>query len=175
MADKIIITHPFSPVYNAQSKILILGTMASPKSREYGFFYGHPQNNFWRVLFYVLNTELPENIPENIPKNIEEKKKLLIENKIAVWDVLHSCEISGADDNSIKNPVVNDFTEIIANSKVKYIFTTGKKATELYNKLCYAKTNIKAVYLPSTSPANRKYHNFDSLVKEYSIIKEFLI
>ena len=78
------ITHPFEPVYNSQSKILILGTMASPKSREYGFFYGHPQNNFWRVLANIFDAKLPD--------SIEDKKKFLLENKIAVWDVLHSCE-----------------------------------------------------------------------------------
>ena len=160
------ITHPFAPVYDAQSKILILGTMASPKSREYGFFYGHPQNSFWRVLAEVMIAKLPD--------SIEEKKKFLLENKIAVWDVLQSCEISGADDGSIKNPVVNDFTKIIADSEIKTVFTTGKKATDLYNRHCAAKTNTPAIYLPSTSSANRKYHNFDSLVKEYSIIKQYL-
>jgi len=160
------ITHPFEPVYNAQSKILILGTMASPKSREYGFFYGHPQNNFWRVLAEVMNARLPD--------SIDAKKKFLLENKIAVWDVLHSCEISGADDGSIKNPVVNDFTEIFAKSKIKAVFTTGAKATGLYNKYCAGKTGFPAVYLPSTSPANRKHYDFDGLVKEYSIIKDYL-
>ena len=160
------ITHPFEAVYDAQSKILILGTMASPKSREYGFFYGHPQNNFWRVLSKVMTARLLD--------SIEEKKKFLLGNNIAVWDVLHSCEISGADDSSIKNPVVNDFTEILAKSKIKAVFTTGAKATELYKKYCAEKTGIPAVYLPSTSPANRKYYNFDGLVKEYGIIKNFL-
>ena len=160
------ITHPFEPVYNAQSKILILGTMASPKSREYGFFYGHPQNNFWRVLANIFDVKLPD--------SIDDKKKFLLENKIAVWDVLHSCEISGADDGSIKNPVVNDFTEILANSKIKSIFTTGVTATKLYDKHCAEKTGIPAFYLPSTSPANRKYYNFDGLAKEYKIIKKYL-
>ena len=162
----ITITHPFGPVYDAQSKILILGTMASPKSREYGFFYGHPQNNFWRVLANVMTARLPD--------SIEEKKKFLLENNIAVWDVLHSCEISGADDSSIKNPVVNNFAEILAKSKIKTIFTTGAKATELYKRYCTKNTEIPTKYLPSTSPANRKYYNFDGLVKEYSIIKNYL-
>ena len=159
------ITHPFEPVYDSQSKILILGTMASPKSREYGFFYGHPQNNFWRVLANIFEVDLPN--------SIEDKKKFLLKNKIAVWDVLHSCEISGADDNSIKNPVVNDFSEILANSKIKTVFTTGMTATKLYTKYCEEKTKISTIYLPSTSPANRKYYNFESLVKEYNIIKKY--
>jgi hypoxanthine-DNA glycosylase len=160
------ITHPFEPVYDEQSKILILGTMASPKSREYGFFYGHPQNNFWRVLANIFNVQLPD--------TIDDKKKFLLDNHIAVWDVLHSCEISGADDNSIKNPVVNDFTEILAKSKIKTVFTTGMTAKKLFNKHCAVNTGMTAIYLPSTSPANRKYFNFDSLVKEYKKIKEFL-
>jgi hypoxanthine-DNA glycosylase len=160
------ITHPFEPVYDAQSKILILGTMASPKSREYGFFYGHPQNSFWRVLAHIFDVKMPE--------SIEDKKRFLLENKIALWDVLHSCEITGADDSSIKNPVVNDFSDIIAGSEIKNIFTTGKTATKLYEKYCFKDTRIPALYLPSTSPANRKYYNFDKLCGEYKIIKYFV-
>ena len=162
--ELITITHPFEPVYDFNSKILILGTMASPKSREYGFFYGHPQNNFWRVLANIFNVKLLD--------SIEEKTKFLLENNIAVWDVLHSCQISGADDSSIKNPVVNDFTEILANSKIKTIFTTGMTATKIYNKYCAEKTGIPAIYLPSTSSANRKYYDFETLVKKYQIIKK---
>jgi len=161
------IAHPFEPVYDSQSKILILGTMASPKSREYGFFYGHPQNNFWRVLANIFDVKLFE--------TIDEKKKFLLDHHIAVWDVLYSCEISGADDGSIKNPVVNDFTEMIINSQINTIFTTGITATKLYNKYCAEKTGIFPIYLPSTSPANRKYYNFETLLKEYNIIKNYLI
>lgn len=160
------ITHPFKPVYNTQSKILILGTIASPKSREYGFFYGHPQNSFWKVLANIFDVQMP--------KSIEDKKCFLLKNKIAVWDVLLSCEIIGADDNSIKNPAVNDFSNILRNSEIKHIFTTGKTATKLYEKYCFENTQIPAVYLPSTSPANRKYYNFDKLCDEYKIIKDLL-
>ena len=160
------ITHPFNPVYNKQSKILILGTMASPKSREYGFFYGHPQNNFWRVLAVVFGVE-----PLS---TIENKKEFLLEHNIAVWDVLHSCQISKADDGSIKNPVVNYFTGILSESDIKTVFTTGTAATKIYNKYCAEKTGITAIYLPSTSPANRRYYDFDLLVKEYSVIKQYL-
>jgi hypoxanthine-DNA glycosylase len=165
------ITHPFGPVYNAQSKILILGTMASPKSREYGFFYGHPQNSFWRVLASIFDVKTSASTSF---ESIEAKKIFLLENKIAVWDVLHSCEIIGADDSSIKNPVANDFSEILAGADIKNIFTTGKTATKLYTQYCYKDTQIPAVYLPSTSPANRKYYNFDKLCDEYKIIKDFL-
>ena len=158
------IIHPFKPVYNAESKILILGTMASPKSCEYGFFYGHPQNLFWKVLAHIFDA--------NFPESIEDKRLFLLANKIAVWDVLHSCEITGADDNSIKNPVVNDFSAILAESQINKIFTTGKTATKLYDKYCFKDTQIPAVYLPSTSPANRKYYNFDKLCDEYKKIRE---
>jgi len=170
--EYITITHPFAPVYDANSKILILGTMASPKSREYGFFYGHPQNNFWRVLANIFDY-VGDGVLD-VPRTVEEKRKFLLDNNIAVWDVLHSCQISGADDSSIKNPVVNDFSEILANSKIKTVFTTGMTATKLYNKHCAEKTGIPAIYLPSTSSANRKYYNFDALINEYNIIKKFL-
>ena len=166
MNKSIKIIHPFAPVYNAESKILILGTIASPKSREYGFFYGHPQNSFWRVLANIFDIAFPE--------SIEDKTRFLLENKIALWDVLHSCEITGADDNSIKNPVVNNFSEILNGSEIKNIFTTGKTATRLYDKYCFKDTNIPAFYLPSTSAANRKYYNFDKLCEEYKIIKKLL-
>lgn len=164
--ELLTITHPFEPVYNAKSKILILGTMPSPKSREYGFFYGHPQNNFWRVLAKIFDV--------NLPYSIEDKKKFLLENNIALWDVLQSCQISGAEDGSIKNPVVNDFTQILKESEIKSVFATGVAAAKIYNKYCAEKNGISAIYLPSTSPANRKYYNFESLVKEYGIIKLYL-
>ena len=161
-----IISHPFEPIYDKNSKILVLGTMASPKSREFGFYYGHPQNNFWSVTAAVLDL--------CIPRTINEKKDFLLKNNIAVWDVLKSCKISGADDSSIKEPVVHDFTEILLKSDIKAIFTTGMTATKLYKKYCYEKTLMPSIYLPSTSPANRKYFNFDKLVNEYKIIVDYI-
>lgn len=160
------IVHPFAPIYDSRSKILILGTIPSPKSREAYFYYGHPQNNFWRVLAAVLNT--------SVPCSIQEKKALLLDNKIALWDVLHSCDISGADDGSIKNPVPNDFSEVLRGSQISAVFANGTKAAKLYMDSCYKKTGLRAVCLPSTSPANRRYYNFDKLVSEYMVIKEFL-
>lgn len=154
--------HPFEPVYDKNSKVLILGTMASPKSREFGFYYGHPQNNFWRVTASVFNSY--------IPRTIDEKREFLLKNNIAVWDTLKSCQIAGADDSSIKNPVVNDFSDILSTSNIKAIFTTGMTATKIYKKYCYEKTLIPSIYLPSTSPANRKYYTFDKLIQEYSVI-----
>ena len=140
------ISHEFGPVYDENSEILILGSFPSVKSREMQFYYGHPQNRFWKVLANILNTELPV--------SIEEKKELLLENHIALWDVIESCSIIGSSDTSIKDVVVNDFSRILAESKVKRIYVNGTKAYELYHRYAEKQTGIKAVKLPSTSPAN---------------------
>ena len=110
------------------------------------FYYGHPQNRFWRVLAFLLN--------EDFPNTIEEKKQILLKNHIAVWDVIASCSISGSSDTSIKDVIVNDFTDILQNSKIEKIFVNGTKAYELYCKYAENQTGIKAIKLPSTSPAN---------------------
>ena len=140
------ITHTINPIYNKNSKILILGTMPSPKSREIGFYYSHPQNRFWKTIAEVLTVDCPI--------TIEEKIDFLHTHHIALWDVLASCKISGADDSSIKDAVVNDFTEIFRTANIKAVFTTGKKATDLFAKHCEKKYGYKPIYLPSTSPAN---------------------
>ena len=140
------IMHTFQPIYNAQSKILILGSFPSVKSRENQFYYGHPQNRFWKVLAYMLEAD--------VPQTVEEKKKLLLDNKIAIWDVIESCTIQGSSDTSIRDVVVNDFSVILENSKIEKIYVNGTKAYELYHKYAEKKTGIKAVKLPSTSPAN---------------------
>lgn len=160
-----IVVHPIQPVYDPDSKVLILGSMPSPKSRETGFFYGHPQNRFWRVMTMLLNEEYPE--------SIQDKQKLLHQNHIALWDVLASCEIDGADDNSIRKPVPNPVEQIIAGSKIEAVFTTGKKAFTLYQKLCFPITLWEAVSLPSPSPANCRIP-FDELCRAYQIILPFL-
>ncbi len=157
------ITHPFAPIYNSESKILILGTIPSVKSREVSFYYGHPQNRFWHLLSMVFN--------EPIEDNEEAKISFLLNHKIALFDVLKSCDITSSSDSSIKNPIPNDFTDIINNSHIDTIFTTGKKAYDLYNKYCYPKTNIKAILLPSPSPANCKF-SIEELSTYYKIIKE---
>lgn len=140
------ISHTFEPVYNEASEILILGSFPSVKSRENHFYYGHPQNRFWKVLANILNVEVPETIPE--------KKQMLLEHHIAVWDVIESCTILGSSDTSIKDVVVNDFTEILAKSNITKIYVNGTKAYDLYQKYAEKKTGIKAIKLPSTSPAN---------------------
>ena len=150
--------HTFDPVFNEESKILILGSFPSVKSRENQFFYGHPQNRFWKVMANVLNWEVPE--------TIEEKKEMLLTNHVAVWDVIASCSIIGSSDTSIKDVVVNDFSRILENSKVEHIYVNGGKAYELYHKYAEKITGMKAVKLPSTSPANAAW-NLEKLQKAW--------
>ena len=150
--------HTFDPVFNEESKILILGSFPSVKSRENQFFYGHPQNRFWKVMANVLNWEVPE--------TIEEKKEMLLTNHVAVWDVIASCSIIGSSDTSIKDVVVNDFSRILENSKVENIYVNGGKAYELYHKYAEEITGMKAVKLPSTSPANAAW-NLEKLQKAW--------
>lgn len=140
------ISHEFPPVYDVNSKILILGSFPSVKSREMQFYYGHPQNRFWKVLAAVLGDE--------IPTTIEEKKSFLLKHHIAVWDVIDRCSIQGSSDATIKDVVVNNFDEILRNSAISTIFVNGTKAYELYCKYAEAQTGMKAIKLPSTSPAN---------------------
>lgn len=140
------ITHTFEPIYNKHSKILILGSFPSVKSRENHFYYGHPQNRFWKVIAKVLG--------EAVPGTIEEKKELLLKHGIAVWDVIASCTIQGSSDTSIRDVVVNDFSKILEESSIERIYVNGTKAYELYHKYAETKTGIKAIKLPSTSPAN---------------------
>ena len=148
--------HPIPPFYTKESKILILGSFPSVKSREMKFYYGHPQNRFWKVIAKITN--------QNEPVTIEEKKKLLLDSNIAIWDVIASCSIQGSSDTSIKDVVVNDFSKILENSKVERIYVNGGKAYELYHKYAEKVTGIKAVKLPSTSPANAAW-GFEKLVE----------
>lgn len=140
------IEHDIEPIFDTRSRLLILGTMPSPKSREQGFFYGHPQNRFWKVLAAVFDTPVPKSIPE--------KRAFLLEHHIALWDVLASCEITGASDASIRNPQPNDLARILDHAPIEHIFCTGAKAAQLYRRLCEPTLGISCVQLPSTSPAN---------------------
>lgn len=159
------IRHGFAPVFDKNSRILMLGTMPSPKSRETGFYYGHPRNRFWKVVSDVCGRELPE--------TREDKIRFALENRIAVWDVLAGCEICGADDNSIRNPEINDMGMILEYADIRAVFATGKKAYRLYQKYCYPKTGVKAVCLPSTSPANCRV-SYQELYEAYSQITKYL-
>jgi hypoxanthine-DNA glycosylase len=142
------LVHPWEPFYDERSKILILGTFPSPKSREMGFCFGHPQNIFWKTLAAVLGQEPP-------PYGVPARKSFALKNRIALWDVIHACDIEGASDNSIRNPIPNRFRPLLGRTQINAIFTTGRKATDLFADLCAEEAGMPSIYLPSTSPANR--------------------
>ncbi|MCR5453265.1 MAG: DNA-deoxyinosine glycosylase [Lachnospiraceae bacterium] len=141
-----MIVHPIPPFYDDNSNILILGSFPSVKSRETQFFYGHPQNKFWRVVGDLFGEKMPESIPE--------KREFLQRNRIALWDVIHSCDIDGSADSTIKNVTPNDLRVILDAAPVKRIFVNGRTSEKYYKKYIEKDIDIKAVYLPSTSPAN---------------------
>ena len=155
------IFHTLEPVFDENSKVLILGTLPSPKSRETGFYYGHKQNRFWRVLAAVFD--------EAVPFSVEEKKAFVLAKHVALWDVCASCLISGASDSSIKDPVFNDFSLITSVAHINAVFTTGKTAFSLYRKA----TGETPFLLPSPSPANCAV-KFDALVEAYKTILPYL-
>ncbi|MCE5196421.1 MAG: DNA-deoxyinosine glycosylase [Negativicutes bacterium] len=152
--------HPLQPIYNRQSKLLILGTMPSPVSRRVMFYYGHPQNRFWPVMAAICG--------ETVPEGNESRKRFALRHGFALWDVLQSCMIRGAQDTTIRRPVANDFSEILQSSQISRIFTTGMQATRLYQKLCLPQTGLPSVYLPSTSAANRGSYPWQDLVNYYA-------
>ena len=143
------IIHPFPPLYDEQSTTLILGSFPSIKSREAMFFYGHPQNRFWRVLASLFE--------QNLPMTITEKKEMVLRHHLALWDSIHSCTVTGSSDNSIKDVVPNDISQIIRGSKVNRIFCNGTLSHKMSMKYIFSSTGIEAIKLPSTSPANAAY------------------
>lgn len=157
-----MIKHSIDPVYDQNSQILILGSFPSVKSREEMFFYGHPQNRFWKVISAVFG--------DDEPKTVEEKRNFLLSAKIALWDVIASCDIDGSSDSSIKNVVPNDLNRILNNAKIKKIFVNGKTAQRYYNKFVRDLIKREAIYLPSTSPANAVW-SVEGLIDEWSLIK----
>ena len=169
------ISHPIPPVWNSESRVLILGTMPSPRSREAGFFYMHAQNRFWSVVAEVFEDPFshPNKSPD-VTAAIVERRDFLLRHHLAMWDVLASCEITGAADSSIKNAIPNDFTEILKNSQIHQIICTGKTAFNLWQKKCAVlyepRYNLTVHCLPSTSPANAQWSK-EKLVKEYFILR----
>lgn len=149
MSEYTYVEHTFEPVYDEWSRILILGTLPSVKSRENQFYYGHPQNRFWKVIAVLTD--------ETVPVTVEEKKELLIRNRIAIWDVIQSCRIIGSSDSSIQDVVVNDFSRILESAKIERIYANGGKAYELYRKYALEQAGREIIKLPSTSPANAGY------------------
>lgn len=155
------IVHPIPPLYDKSSTKLILGSFPSIKSREAMFFYGHPQNRFWKLLALLFD--------EEIPATIEEKKKLILSHNLAMWDSIKSCSITGSADSSVKDVVPNDLSVILNNSLVTKIFCNGALSHKMYMKYIYPQTQIEAVKLPSTSPANAAY-SIDRLYEQWKII-----
>ena len=156
-----MIQHPIPPVWNQQSELLILGSFPSVKSREVGFFYGHPQNRFWKVLAGVYSQPLP--------CSIEEKLDFLLRNHIALWDVIASCTITGSSDSSIRDVVPTDLQGILSGAPIRRIYTNGKKADALYRKYQLQQTQLSAICLPSTSPANARWR-LDAQIAEWRCI-----
>lgn len=159
------VSHDFEPVFDENSKVLILGTFPSVKSRENQFYYGHPQNRFWKVIAGLTESE--------VPQTIEEKKKLLLEHGIAIWDVIESCDIIGSSDSSIKNVVPADIERVVANSKIQNIYANGGTAKKLYEKYSQKKTGREIIGLPSTSPANAAY-SLERLLECWQEVKTVL-
>ncbi|MBQ6833085.1 MAG: DNA-deoxyinosine glycosylase [Lachnospiraceae bacterium] len=159
------VKHPIPPIYDHESRILILGSFPSVKSREGCFFYHHPQNRFWKILALILN--------QPVPSDIEEKRQFLIENHIAVWDVIASCTIEGSSDSSIKNVVPNDLSEILEHAPISQIFCNGGTSHQYYKKYQEKITGKNALRLPSTSPANAAW-SLERLKPEWSVILDYL-
>ena len=159
------VSHDFEPVFDENSKVLILGTFPSVKSRENQFYYGHPQNRFWKVIAGLTESE--------VPQTNEEKKKLLLEHGIAIWDVIESCDIIGSSDSSIKNVVPADIERVVANSKIQNIYANGGTAKKLYEKYSQKKTGREIIGLPSTSPANAAY-SLERLLECWQEVKKVL-
>lgn len=150
------VTHAFEPVYDSHSTVLILGTMPSPQSIKHGFYYSHPQNRFWPLMAALYE--------EPVPSSPDEKRAFALRHGIALWDVLASCEIKGAADSTIRSPIPNDFTPILQTAPIKQIFTTGKTAFTLFQKLVAPHLKREAIYLPSTSPANQALFPWEKLL-----------
>lgn len=161
--DDIHVKHTFEPVYNEESQILILGTFPSVKSREQNFYYGHPQNRFWRVISNLFE--------EEIPQTILQKKELLLRNHVALWDVIAECDITGSSDSSIRNAVPTDLSVILLHAPVKRIYANGTKAYDLYMKYTYPVTGLPIIRLPSTSPANAAF-GMERLLEAWTLILE---
>ena len=156
------IVHTIPPVFNSESRVLVLGSMPSPASRESGFYYGHPRNRFWQVLSLLVG--------EPVPIGNEHRRDFCLRHRIALWDVLSECDIVGASDSSIRDARPNDLSRITNAAPISTVFCTGAKAYELYNKLgCEAACGLPAVKLPSTSPANAAC-SLDDLVTAYAVV-----
>ena len=154
--------HPIPPVYDENSRILILGSFPSVKSREQGFFYGHPQNRFWRVTAAVFDDEIPMTVPE--------RRAFLLRHGVALWDVIAACEITGSSDASIRSPEINELGPILEAAPIRAIFVNGATAARLYRRYAQPLTGRPACLLPSTSPANASW-SLDRLIEAWKVIR----
>ena len=159
------ITHPLKPLYNKDSKILILGSFPSIKTREYGFFYGHPQNRFWPVLENLFK--------EHLSTDIEERRSFLLKHNIAVFDSIYQCDIIGSSDASIQNVTPSDLSDVFKTADIKQVFCNGATSYKYYKKYHAKNTGIKGIKLPSTSPANARFR-IDDLLAEWKEILEYI-
>ena len=159
--DQERIVHPFGPLFDANSRVLILGSFPSVKSREQQFFYGHPQNRFWKVLAALFNRE--------VPATIGQKKELILGNRLALWDSVASCIITGSSDASIREVQANDLSVILDHCPIRRIFCNGKTSWTMYEKWIQPSSGREAVCLPSTSPANAQW-SLDRLIEAWSVI-----
>lgn len=155
------VNHSFEPIFDRESRVLILGTFPSVKSREQQFYYGHPQNRFWKLLALLTDS--------SVPRAIDEKKDMLLRSHIAIWDVVESCEIIGSSDSSIRNVVPADLNRILKSAPIQAIYANGTKAYELYQKYAQPMTGRQAEKLPSTSPANAAWQ-LERLVEAWRVI-----
>lgn len=158
-----LVRHEFEPVYDKNSRILILESFPSVKSREQQFYYGHPQNRFWKVLAGVLEVA--------VPKTIDEKKEMLLNNRIAIWDVIAECEIIGSSDSSIRNVIPTNLQQVLDTAPIEQIYVNGNTAKKLYDKFQKKSFGRECVGLPSTSPANAAF-SLDRLIDNWKCIVE---
>ncbi len=165
MAAYTHIVHPFGPIFDETSRVLMLGTLPSPKAREVGIPYGHPQNRFWPVLAALFG--------EPVPASNDERRSLALRNHVAIWDVIEECDIEGASDASIRNVKPADLTRVLDHAPIRAIFCTGAKSAELYRKYDEERYGRPCIKLPSTSPANASMR-LDDLIARYRVILDYL-
>lgn len=156
-----MIQHPIAPVYDEHSQILILGSFPSVKSRENQFFYGHPQNRFWKVLAAIY--------ARPVPVTVDEKRRFLLSERIALWDVIGACDITGSADSSIRNVIPNDVDRILRTAHIRRIYVNGHTSEKYYNRYLRDQLRQEAVCLPSTSPANASW-SLEKLIAQWSVI-----
>ena len=156
-------THPFEPVWNQHSEILILGSFPSIRSREIGFYYGHPQNRFWPLLAALHGTA--------VPLSTEERKTFALDHHIALWDAVSACDITGSSDSSIHNAIPNDIASLVKNSRIQRIYCNGQTAGRIFQQYCQADCPLQAVTLPSTSAANAAW-NMERLAQHWKVLIE---